>query len=131
MLLMIVTAFLAFIDARQIVPSSTLAAVCSLLSVLGHAPGLIAAFLFRRKRGAAGLAAFLLVFCIGMLGVIAYFAYTIAGKPDNPNSAGHMHVLMFPLAYSVFATVVVVGGSIILSIVSGQSNGRDVDSRSE
>lgn len=121
-LLLVVSACLAYVDARQIVPSSLLAGFCSLLSTLGHAPGFIAAIFFRRKRGAAGLAAFLLVFAVGILGVIAYLAYALTGKSENPGSAGHMHVIMFPLAYMVFATVVIIGGSVLLSVVGNESN---------
>jgi hypothetical protein len=115
-LFMLLSAFLAYVDAIEVVPSGEIAAICSLLSTLGHIPGFIAALFFRKSKGVVGVAAFCLISAVGVMGCFAYGAYAMTEGTENPNSAAHMHIFMFPVVYVVFACLVIGAGSVLLFV---------------
>jgi hypothetical protein len=49
---------------------------------------------------------------VGLIGFAAYACYALRG-PSNPDTAGHMHVLGFPILYAVATMgIMIVGGGI-------------------
>ena len=60
------------------------------------------------------------VCCI--VGVFAYAAYLIGGPSNNPDTAGHMHIIFFPVLHLLFTLSVVAASIILMFILNKMKN---------
>lgn len=57
-----------------------------------------------------------------VIGVFAYAVYLIGGPSNNPDTAGHMHIIFFPVLHLLFTLSVVAASIILLFVVSRIKN---------
>jgi uncharacterized membrane protein YozB (DUF420 family) len=63
------------------------------------------------------------VCCI--VGVFAYAAYLIGGPSNNQDTAGHMHIIFFPVLHLLFTLCVVAGSIMLMFILNKMKNEKD------
>jgi len=99
-IIVLVTAVLAAFNAYQ---EELVGVVSYLVSVFGALLGSILcllAYTFVLRKFPYNARPFLWAsYAVAILGLIAYLNYALNGKADSLNTAGHMHVIVFPLLH--------------------------------
>jgi uncharacterized membrane protein YozB (DUF420 family) len=60
-------------------------------------------------------------FCC-IVGVFAYAAYLIGGPSNNPDTAGHMHIIFFPVLHLLFTLSMVAVSIMLMFILNKMKN---------
>lgn len=58
----------------------------------------------RDQAGKVSTASYLGAVIVSVIGMLAYGGYLLTG-PSNPDTAGHMHVVLFPIVYAIVAAI--------------------------
>ncbi len=90
---------LAFLDGFQEGGYFSNGLTGALLSVVSPGTCWVVAFL-RRRRNKVNSVCYAGAIAVSVIGLLAYYRYATTG-PSDPDTAGHMHIVFFPVLYLI------------------------------
>jgi hypothetical protein len=103
-LMLALISVLAFLDGFQEGGYFSNGLTGALLSIISPGTCWSVAFL-RRRRNKVNSVCYTGAIVISVIGLIAYYGYATTG-PSDPDTAGHMHIVFFPILYLIVGWIV-------------------------